>query len=614
MDAAETSRLLLDRFQEVCMYLLPNGKVKGNHYLVGGITGEAGESLQITLSGSAAGRYKDFQTGEGGATPLWLWKAVKGISYPKAIREAKDWLGVKDEEYGIKKYKQKTYSKPERGGVRVAEPNSPVMDYLTLERKLDPRVVAEAKISETEDGSAIVFPFVEWDEEKQANFVVHRKYLKLARPDGKKDSWTTKGTKRCLFGKNLIKDDVSTIVITEGEIDALSWHSWGVPAVSIPMGVQDFDWVGIDWEWLERFEKIYVCMDMDEPGKIAAQDICKRLGLHRCYIVTLPAKDVNKCLQDGFSKDVMTKCLDTAKAIELDEIKKPDEYKEEVYEFYTTDWSQRGWETPWYPHLPWRVRRAEFTILSGFSGSGKTIFLNQLMLHLIQQGCKVMDASLEIKPAMTLYNMTRCALGKKSSSRAEIEPCIDWISESMFFLDCIGTVNVKRLMHAMEYARKRHGIDIFVIDSLFKCGLDPQDLGAQREFADLLTTFCNNTGAHVILVAHSRKTQNGNEFSVPSKSDVSGSSDLTNAAFNVIIQWRNKLKKRKLDEAKGGLVQNDEMIAEWIDAPDGKTVLDKQRFGEGEEAEVPVWFEPESFQFHCSRYKKTIYFRQSNDG
>jgi twinkle protein len=160
----------------------------------------------------------------------------------------------------------------------------------------------------------------------------------------------------------------------------------------------------------------------------------------------------------------------------------------------------------------------------------------------------------------------------------------------------------------MEYARKRHGIDVFIIDSLFKCGLDPSDFGAQREFADQLTTFVNNSGAHVILVAHSRKTQNGNEHGVPSKSDVSGSSDLTNAAFNVIIWWRNKLKKLKLDEARQNPIPDLEAINHWLEQPDGCGVLDKQRFGEGEEAKVHVWFNAESFQFHTAIRRKFPYF------
>lgn len=609
-DAAEINRLLLDRYQEVCATLFPNGKVEGNHYVVGGIEGEAGTSLKITLSGSAAGRFKDFANpSDKGASPLWLWVKAKNCTFPEAIKEAKEFLGVRDEEFGVKRHKPKDYVKPEKGGVKIAEPNSPVLDYLAIERQIDPIILANAKICETDDGAAIVFPFIEKDPETGKESCVHRKYLKLERVDGKKVSWTTKGTKRCLFGKNLVADNVSELVICEGEIDALSWNSIAVPAVSIPAGVEDFDWVDIDWEWLTRFEKIYISTDMDAPGRTCATEICKRLGLHRCHIVELPKKDANECLVGKVPREEMLKCLARAKAIELDEIKRPADFTTEVCDYYETDFSKQGWDTPWYPQLPWRLRKAELTILTGFSGSGKTVALNQLMIHLASQGAKIMDASLEVKPGMTLYNMTRCAMAKKQSSRQEVSACIDWLNESMFFLDCIGTVNVARLMHAMDYARKRHGIDVFIIDSLFKCGLSSEDYGSQREFADKLTTFCNNTGAHVILVAHCRKVSSGNEMSIPSKSDVSGSSDLTNAAFNVIVWWRNKLKRKKLDEARNCFPQNNEQISEWIDAPDGEAVVDKQRFGEGEEAQHPVWFDKETMQFHTVKNKVNHYFR-----
>jgi len=610
MDSAELNRMLLDRFQEVCMHLLPNGKVKGNLYLVGGIDGSAGESLQVTLTGSAAGRFIDFANKDDkGASPLWLWAKTRSKSFPEAIREAKDWLGVKDEDFGIKRHKTKTYSKPEKGGVRLTGPNTKVMDYMTLARKIDPRVVCAASIAETDDGEAIVFPFIEYDIETQKNHAVHRKYLKVDRPDGKKDSWSTKGTKRCLFGKQLINENNSELIITEGEIDALSFHSWSLPAVSVPNGVSDFEWLDIDWEWLARFEKIYVCMDMDEPGKQAAPDICKRLGLHRCFIVSLPKKDVNECLTSGLTKEDMEKCLATSKQIELDEIKRADDYTSEVCDYYTTDFSKQGWDTPWYPNLPWRVRKAELTILTGFSGHGKTIGLNQLIMHLVQQGVRVMDASLEIKPGMTLYNMTRCAMAKKQSTKEEVQACISWLNDGIFFLDCIGTVNTTRLLHAMEYARKRHGVDVFVIDSLFKCGLSSEDYGGQREFADKLTTFCNNTGAHVILVAHSRKVSSGNEYTAPTKADVSGSSDITNAAFNVIVWFRNKMKKRKLDEARQATPPDIETINAWMDENDGEIILDKQRFGEGEEAKVRTWFSSETTQFHTVPNRKTPYFQ-----
>ncbi len=609
-DASEINRRLLDRGEEVCLHLLPNGKRRGINWLVGDISGAAGESLQITLGGSAAGRFIDFTNTEvKGGTLLWLWSKVKNVTYTEAVKQASEFLGIRADDYGVRRHKPRSFAKPPVASFPPASEGTPVMKYLVDERKIDPAVIAKAKIGETPEGDAIVFNFADFDNEKKQWMLAHRKTLKLARPDGKKDCWSTKGTKRCLYGKNMIDDNVSEIVICEGETDALSWHSWGIPAVSMPNGVSDFEWVDIDWEWLSRFEKIYISTDMDEPGIKASPEICKRLGLHRCYIVSLPKKDANDCLVSGLTRADMDKCLEEAKAIELDEIKSADSFKKDVVDHYETDPSALGYSTPWDAELPWRVRKGEMTVLSGFSGHGKSQGLNQLMVNLISQGARVMDASLEVRPALTLYYMTRCALAKKHPNRDEVEKCVDWLNDGLHFLDCVGTVNVNRLMAAIEYSRKRYGTDVFIIDSLFKCGLSGEDYAGAREFADKLTTFCNNTGAHVILVAHSRKTSNGNEYSLPTKSDVAGSSDITNAAFNVIIFWRNKMKKRKLDEARQ--TNNIEMLSEWQNQPDGKILLDKQRYGDGEECEVNTWFSRDSCQFSLGSEQSFPYFRIS---
>lgn len=611
MDSFELNRELLNRFEDLCIYLFPNGEKTGNHFLVGGLDGSKGKSLQITLSGVAAGRFKDFANPDQdkGATPLFLWSKAKGIHYSDAIKQAKEWLGIRDDDFGIKRQHKKEWVMPQpsdRKGTQLVEPNSKATDYLVLERRIDPIVMANARLGESTDGEWVVIPYFDKPDDKEA---FHIKKLKVDRIDGKKEMFASKGTRRSLYGWHLIGPDVAEITITEGEFDTLSYHSVGLPALSVPNGVSDFAWVEADWERLEQFERINIHFDMDAAGRPAAEEVCRRLGLHRCYMVSGPHKDANESLQNGCTRDDFLAWLKTAKAIELDEIKRARDYTDEVYEYYSTDWTKRGWETPWWPKLPWRVRKSEFTILSGFSGHGKTIALNQLMLHLVQQGARVMDSSLEIKPGMTLYNMTRCALAKKTASRDEIRCCHEWLNESVFFHDCIGTVTVDRLIHAMEYARKRHGIDVFVVDSLFKCGLSSEDYGGQRAFADRLTTFCNNTGAHVILVAHSRKVQIGHEYKAPSKADVSGSSDLTNAAFNVIIWYRNKLKKHKLDEAKSKTPQDTEQISKWMDEPDGLAILDKQRFGEGDEATVPVWFEYDSLQFHPHKNMRLPYFK-----
>jgi twinkle protein len=343
---------------------------------------------------------------------------------------------------------------------------------------------------------------------------------------------------------------------------------------------------------------------MDGAGREAAEKLAKRLGLHRTYVVTLPHKDANDCLKAGFTQEDFLKALNASKQIDLEEIKCANAFTDGVWDLYDAKNASQGYSTPW-DDLPLRIRPGEFTVLSGYSGHGKTQLLNHLVIHLISNGARVFDASLEIKPSKTLQMMTKSALAKKQpDNKEELIKCIDWLSSSLWFYDHVGVASRERILDAMSYARKRFGIEIFIIDSLFKCGIAGEDFTGQRTFMDQLTSFCNDTGAHVILVAHSRKSEN--EDRVPTKTDISGSQDINNAAFNVIVVWRNKLKQRKWDEAKQrGDVMKQTEIEGWYD---GRIRIDKQRFGDGEDKDVPLFFDRTSWQFWPKQYERHTYF------
>ena len=76
----------------------------------------------------------------------------------------------------------------------------------------------------------------------------------------------------------------------------------------------------------------------------------------------------------------------------------------------------------------------------------------------------------------------------------------------------------------------------------------------------------------------------------------------------MLIVWRNKLKKRKIDELKQAGGTDAETLAKWEAEADGKIVIDKQRFGEGEESEISIWFDHDSTQFQCCPDTRYPYF------
>ena len=105
-----------------------------------------------------------------------------------------------------------------------------------------------------------------------------------------------------LFGWHLVPDEARSIVITEGEIDAMSiYEATGVPAVSLPSGINSIpDSILPD---LARFDEIILWFDNDRAGLAGTPQILSDLGVDRCKIVhpVNGCKDANEALLAGAS-------------------------------------------------------------------------------------------------------------------------------------------------------------------------------------------------------------------------------------------------------------------------------------------------------------------------
>lgn len=73
-------------------YLFPKGKRKGDHILIGNVSGEKGNSLSICVSGAKCGLWHDFATGDGGNL-ITLWMIARNRTFREALRDLCDWLG-----------------------------------------------------------------------------------------------------------------------------------------------------------------------------------------------------------------------------------------------------------------------------------------------------------------------------------------------------------------------------------------------------------------------------------------------------------------------------------------------------------------------------------------
>ena len=117
--------------------------------------------------------------------------------------------------------------------------------------------------------------------------------VKVDRVGGRKEEWREpKGGKNILFGMTTIPDDVTELVICEGEIDAITWAQYGYHAVSVPGGAGSLGWLDICWVWLQRFRKVHISFDEDRAGRAKVMEIVQRLGMARTDIIRLPEKDI----------------------------------------------------------------------------------------------------------------------------------------------------------------------------------------------------------------------------------------------------------------------------------------------------------------------------------
>jgi len=266
-------------------------------------------------------------------------------------------------------------------------------------------------------------------------------------------------------------------------------------------------------------------------------------------------------------------------------IKNPSEYINDVKEYFSEDLTG-GLALPFTKtHTDFRIRSGEVTLCTGYSGHGKSAWLNYVMLHLLQQQ-KTMIASFEMLPKQTLGRLCQQS-GEAMPNDDYIQDFINKLERRLYMYDPQGETSAKKVLEVIYYCAEKLGVKLMVIDSLMKCGIASEDYARQKEFVNSLCVAARDLGIHIFLVAHSRKTANEDDGST--KMDVSGSSDITNLVDNVLSVHRNKKREREM--AEGGI---DEKV---MNSSPCSVYLLKQRHGQGTETKWGFGYLPKTFQY-----------------
>ncbi|EIM5533249.1 toprim domain-containing protein [Salmonella enterica subsp. enterica] len=595
MTIQELSSLLWQQVERVVTHLLPNGRRVNGEWVVGDLDGKKGQSLKINLTGKRA--WCEFNGGQGGDL-LDLWVAVRNIQLHQAMREAREFLGVKTEPSEFLPKPEKIYKKPERKGVK---PTRECFSYLAS-RGISHETAKIFKVTDAvifdhdskTEISAIAFPYLRDGELKQV------KRLGTERHNGKKIIMAEADCEPCLFGwQAMSPTERNLVVICEGEIDAMTIYQYGFPALSVPFGGgtgAKQQWIDTEFENLSRFQEIFLCMDMDETGQSAAREIATRLGSHRCNFVKLPFKDANECLLQGVTVEQFRQCIIEAETLDPAELKRAGEFRQEVHDAFFSP-APGMFISPWTTlEHNFRFREYEITLVNGVNGHGKSQFVGHLALEAVHQGIPACIASMELRPAILLKRIVRQGVCKSDAEPQDVDLMMDILNERLWLFNVTGKAKGERILAVFKYAHKRYGVRLFVIDSLMTCGLNEDDYNGQKAFMESLCEFRSTYPVHVLLVTHPRKTEN--EEKPVGKMDVKGTGAITDLTDNLITIWRNKAREAAMDkQIRLGREMLSEKEQKLLDSPGTLLLLDKQRNGEGWQGKIPLVFNPLSNQF-----------------
>lgn len=193
------------------------------------------------------------------------------------------------------------------------------------------------------------------------------------------------------------------------------------------------------------------------------------------------------------------------------------------------------------------LNMSEVSLLSGSNSSGKSSWLNTLILNIINQGVGCALWSGELRPDILKTWIQMVAAGKSNLRlsnygdgkyyvpNAIAEKIDEWLDGKFFLYNNEYGNTWEQIFHDMNELLKAN-VKVFALDNLFSLNIDLLEgdkNNKQKELILQIKDFAKKNQVHIILVAHPRKV-----MSFLRKNDISGSSDLTNAVDDVFIIHR----------------------------------------------------------------------------
>jgi twinkle protein len=373
--------------------------------------------------------------------------------------------------------------------------------------------------------------------------------IKWRSVDGK--AFSCDGAPRSFYGIENVEDSDEYLTIVEGECDVIALASVGIRAVSCPNGApakvsqnrvspeedNKFSYIWEERERLERCKKIVLATDNDQAGEALAEEIARRVGRAKCWRVKFPEeiKDGNDAVRRLGAEETQN-LFDNPEPVPLSGVYGAVDYFDAVREIYANGHG-RGASTgiPAIDDL-FTIAEGQLSIVTGMPSSGKSEFIDQIMVNLAQrESWKFAVCSFENPPHMHIAKLAEKVTGKPfydglgpRMTEEDLADAVEFINDHFVFLESKdgGMSTIESVIDRTKQAVMRLGVRGLVIDPYNYI----EQTGAEEHsgisyMLSKITSFAKAHGIHVWFVAHPQKMypKEDGTYAVPKGMNISGS-------------------------------------------------------------------------------------------
>lgn len=321
------------------------------------------------------------------------------------------------------------------------------------------------------------------------------------RPLNRKEFYS-EGTMRNagLFGKERFgRGTAQAITITEGEIDAMSvFQMLGskYPVVSVRGSASAKADCERDFDYLNAFDKIYICFDNDKVGQEAVKEVASLFDVNKVYHVKLDKyKDANEYLQNHAVKEFVSQWWNAKTYRPKNVISSYNEIEELLNSPEPP--ALCSFPFPTLDGLSYGIRSGEITLVTAQEKIGKTEFLRAIEYHVLKNtDYKIGVIHLEEKEKRAVQGLITyevgapvhlpdCAISKQD--QIEAYKALTRSDDRVHFYTHFGSDDPNNILETIRFMVAGNGCKLIFLDhiTMLVTGFEGDD---ERKKLDYIST------------------------------------------------------------------------------------------------------------------------------